>query len=58
MDEDCPLLSLEHITKDFDGTVVLSDVSFKLCKGQILGLVGENGAGKTTLMRILFGMPV
>ncbi|HRY56526.1 MAG TPA: ATP-binding cassette domain-containing protein, partial [Spirochaetia bacterium] len=58
MDEDCPLLSLEHITKDFDGTVVLSDVSFKLCKGEILGLVGENGAGKTTLMRILFGMPV
>ena len=58
MDEDCPLLTMEHITKDFDGTVVLSDVSFRLCKGQILGLVGENGAGKTTLMRILFGMPV
>jgi len=58
MNEECPLLSLEHITKDFDGTVVLSDVSFSLRKGEILGLVGENGAGKTTLMSILFGMPV
>ena len=53
-----PLLSLENITKDFYGTVVLKDVSFTLGQGQILGLVGENGAGKTTLMSVLFGMPV
>jgi len=52
------LLSVEHITKDFYGNVVLYDVSFDLRGGEILGLVGENGAGKTTLMSILFGMPV
>jgi simple sugar transport system ATP-binding protein len=58
MNEERPLLELEHVSKDFYGTVVLDDVSFKLERGEILGLVGENGAGKTTLMRILFGMPV
>ena len=51
-------LTLEHITKDFSGTQVLTGVDFSLKKGEIIGLVGENGAGKTTLMSILFGMPV
>jgi simple sugar transport system ATP-binding protein len=53
-----PILSVEHVSKEFYGNVVLSDVCFELKAGEILGLVGENGAGKTTLMRILFGMPV
>jgi simple sugar transport system ATP-binding protein len=58
MGQQGPILSLEHVSKDFYGNVVLSDVCFELKAGEILGLVGENGAGKTTLMRILFGMPV
>ncbi len=53
-----PLLSVEHVSKEFYGNIVLHDVCFDLKAGEILGLVGENGAGKTTLMRILFGMPV
>jgi simple sugar transport system ATP-binding protein len=53
-----PLLSLQGISKDFYGNVVLSDVSFDVRAGEIIGLVGENGAGKTTLMSILFGMNV
>jgi simple sugar transport system ATP-binding protein len=57
MGQESPLLSFEHVSKDFYGNVVLSDVSFELHAGEILGLVGENGAGKTTLMSILFGMP-
>ncbi len=58
MGQDTPLLSLQNISKDFYGTVVLHDVCFDINPGEIIGLVGENGAGKTTLMRILFGMPV
>lgn len=58
MGQQGPILSIEHVSKEFYGNVVLHDVSFDLKPGEILGLVGENGAGKTTLMRILFGMPV
>ena len=58
MEPTLPLLSVEHVSKEFYGTVVLQDVCFDIKPGEILGLVGENGAGKTTLMRILFGMPV
>jgi simple sugar transport system ATP-binding protein len=58
MGQETPLLSLQNISKDFYGTVVLRDVCFDVRPGEIIGLVGENGAGKTTLMRILFGMPV
>ncbi len=58
MGQQGPILSVEHVSKEFYGNVVLNDVCFELKAGEILGLVGENGAGKTTLMRILFGMPV
>lgn len=53
-----PLLEMRNISKDFFENQVLTDVSFSLQPGEILGLVGENGAGKTTLMNILFGMDV
>ncbi|MDR1965379.1 MAG: sugar ABC transporter ATP-binding protein [Synergistaceae bacterium] len=53
-----PLLTMESVGKEFFGNRVLSDVTFSLGRGEILGLVGENGAGKSTLMNILFGMPV
>ncbi|MDR1133927.1 MAG: sugar ABC transporter ATP-binding protein [Synergistaceae bacterium] len=53
-----PILAVESVGKEFFGNKVLSDVSFTLSKGEILGLVGENGAGKSTLMNILFGMPL
>ena len=58
MDSVEPILSLRGIGKAFYGNRVLTDVSFDVAPGEIIGLVGENGAGKSTLMKILFAMPV
>ncbi len=48
----CKTYKLEEIGKD---VVALDDVSFKLDKGEILGIIGKSGAGKTTLLRMLRG---
>ncbi len=49
------LFEMNHVTKRFPGVVALKDVTIKVKKGSIHGLVGENGAGKSTLMKILAG---
>ncbi len=49
------LFEMTHVTKRFPGVVALKDVTFRVKKGSIHGLVGENGAGKSTLMKILAG---
>ena len=41
-----PLLEMKNIQKDFYGNQVLTDISFTLRAGEVMGLVGENGAGK------------
>lgn len=58
VEDGAPLLEMRNINKEYFGNKVLTDVSFSLKAGEILGLVGENGAGKTTLMNILFGTEV
>lgn len=49
-------LDISHVGFAYRGRPVLSDVSFTVKQGQILGLVGPNGAGKSTLIRIVLGL--
>lgn len=50
------ILEMRDITKVFPGVKALSDVNFKVKRGEIHCLVGENGAGKSTLMKVLSGV--
>lgn len=50
------LLRVEKVSKYFGGLKALSNVSFELTSGEIMGLIGPNGAGKTTLFNVINGI--
>lgn len=47
------VLEVSNISKSFDRTQVLKDISFTLEKGQVVSIIGSSGSGKTTLLRCL-----
>lgn len=49
------ILSVEHLTHGFGDRAIFQDVSFRLLKGEHIGLIGANGEGKSTFMNIITG---
>ncbi len=50
------VLSLDRISLELGGRLLLEDVDLQLAAGEIVTIVGPNGAGKTTLLRIALGL--
>lgn len=50
------IIRAENLTKRYEGTIALNNVSFSTHEKEIIGLVGDNGAGKSTLLNILVGL--
>jgi ABC-2 type transport system ATP-binding protein len=50
------MIILNNISKSFDGSHAVKNLSITIKKGEIFGLVGPNGAGKTTTIRIMTGL--
>lgn len=47
------LLECKHLYKEFDNKQILKDISLKIPRGRIIGLLGKNGTGKSTLIKLI-----
>jgi ABC-2 type transport system ATP-binding protein len=50
------MLKIEHVTKKFGDFTAVNDLSLRINKGEVFGIVGANGAGKTTTFRMILGL--
>ena len=50
-----PLIDLQHISKSFDGELILDDLNLSIRENSFVTLLGPSGCGKTTTLRILGG---
>src|SRR4030065_1407909 len=51
-----PFLKVENLSKNFGGLSAVNNLSFKIARDEIVGLIGPNGSGKTTLIRCMLGI--
>ncbi|WP_010009273.1 ATP-binding cassette domain-containing protein, partial [Loigolactobacillus coryniformis] len=49
------MLAIQHLSKRFGSLQALTDVSFDVKAGEIMGLIGQNGAGKSTTFHSILG---
>jgi zinc transport system ATP-binding protein len=49
-------VEVDHVWFSYEGTTVLTDVTFSLPQGEFLGIIGPNGGGKTTLLKLMLGI--
>jgi putative ABC transport system ATP-binding protein len=52
-EQDSIVLRAEHLTRTAGGKAIVTDVSFELRRGELLGIVGPSGSGKSSLLRLL-----
>jgi branched-chain amino acid transport system ATP-binding protein len=50
------VLEITTVSKNFGGLAAVSDVSFSVKEGEVIGLIGPNGAGKTTMLNLICGI--
>ena len=48
-----PLIEFRNVYKYFGGLCAINNVSLRVARGEVIGLVGDNAAGKSTLMKII-----
>ena len=51
-----PVIEINNLTKQFNNTLAVKNISFKVSKGKIIGLLGPNGCGKTTTIGMMLGL--
>ena len=49
------LVKVEHLSRHFGSITAVSDISFSVARGEVVGLLGPNGAGKSTTMKTITG---
>ncbi len=49
------MIQVEHLTRRYGELTAVDDVSFRIDRGEVVGLLGHNGAGKTTIMKMMTG---